>query len=95
MPKCKPKTIEEVLEKRRECYGDFHLFAKVSQQIKFDFNNTPNWISLSKDKQEALEMIGHKISRILTGDPEYKDSWTDIQGYAKLISDTLKDETNE
>lgn len=53
-----------------------------------------NWSKkeLSSDKQEALEMIAHKIGRILNGDPNYKDSWTDIAGYAQLVADTLKDE---
>ena len=34
-------------------------------------------------------MILHKISRIVNGDPNYKDSWTDIIGYAKLVEKTL------
>jgi len=36
-------------------------------------------------------MICHKISRIVNGDPNYKDSWHDIIGYAKLIEDKLED----
>jgi hypothetical protein len=39
---------------------------------------------------EALEMIAHKIGRIVNGDPDYADSWIDIAGYAKLVADELQ-----
>jgi len=35
-------------------------------------------------------MICHKIGRIVNGDPNYYDSWADIAGYAKLVSDRLE-----
>ena len=31
-------------------------------------------------------MIAHKIGRILAGNPDFKDHWDDIAGYAVLIS---------
>ena len=44
-----------------------------------------------KDYQrEGLEMIAHKISRILNGDPNYDDSWVDIAGYAQLVVDAIR-----
>ena len=46
--------------------------------------------SLKADQQEALEMILHKIARIVNGDPDYADSWVDIAGYAKLVADRLE-----
>ena len=45
---------------------------------------------LADDQWEALEMIAHKIGRIINGDPDYDDSWVDIAGYAKLVSDRLQ-----
>ena len=50
---------------------------------------TPNWEKLSSDKKEALEMLATKISRVLTGNPDYHDNWHDIEGYTKLIADDL------
>lgn len=44
---------------------------------------------LDDDMVEALEMIAHKVGRILNGDPAYSDSWVDIAGYAKLVADRL------
>lgn len=34
-------------------------------------------------------MIFNKVARILNGNPNYADSWVDIAGYAKLVSDRL------
>lgn len=44
---------------------------------------------LKPDQRECLEMIAHKIGRILNGDPHYEDSWRDIAGYATLVADRL------
>jgi hypothetical protein len=46
---------------------------------------------LSVSQREALEMILHKIARILNGDPNFKDSWTDIIGYARLVERELSE----
>lgn len=52
--------------------------------------DTPNWEKLSSDKKETLEMVAHKIGRILNGDPEYADSWVDGEGYFHLVVKNLK-----
>ena len=39
--------------------------------------------------REALEMIVHKIARIVNGDPNYIDNWIDICGYSKLVIDEI------
>lgn len=83
--------INEVLQQRGNRYGDFRGHASITQAIKRAMSFSPNWASLSDDKKEALEMVAHKIGRILNGDPEYKDSWTDMIGYTKLVEDTLND----
>lgn len=84
-----PATIEETLEQRGKRYGDFHEHARITQNIKRAMQDSPNWSALTDDKKESLEMLAHKIGRILNGDPEYYDSWFDIIGYTKLVADTL------
>jgi hypothetical protein len=37
-------------------------------------------------QRESLDMIQHKISRILNGDPNIVDSWADIAGYAHIVA---------
>ena len=83
--------IESTLAERGSNYGDFPTHAAITQNIKRAMANSPNWELLDDDKKEALEMLAHKIGRILNGDPEYKDSWVDIEGYVHLVSQTLED----
>jgi hypothetical protein len=83
-------TIEAVLTERGARYGDFTDHATISQDLKQVMMATPGWQRLSPDKREALEMIQHKVARILNGDPEFHDSWHDVVGHAKLAADRVK-----
>jgi len=84
--------INDTLKQRDRHYGDFSEGAKVMQGIKCAMRSGRNWLVIEHEKREALEMIAHKIGRILNGDPNHKDSWHDIGGYARLIENTLEDE---
>jgi hypothetical protein len=82
-------TLNNTLNARASTYGSFRDISTMSQDMKSVMTNSKNWNTLSADKKESLEMIVHKIARILNGDPEYVDSWHDIAGYATLISNSL------
>ncbi len=85
-------TIDAVLDERGSRYGKFDAHAEITQTLK----RQAAWYlslrekKLSFDQQEALDMIFHKIGRIINGDPDYADSWVDIAGYAKLVADRLE-----
>lgn len=79
------------LKQRGKRYGSFTTGAAISQGLQDIMRESPNWDSLSADKKEALQLIQHKIARMLNGDPEYKDNWHDIAGYALLVEQTLSD----
>ena len=81
--------IENTLKERGARYGVFVGHAKITQDIKRAMYQG-NWSKLSDDQKEALEMVAHKIGRILNGDPDYHDSWHDIVGYTKLVADRLE-----
>ena len=83
--------INEILKDRGNRYGEFKEHARITQSIKTAMIDSPNWNSLSPDKRESLDMIAHKIGRILNGDPNYIDSWHDITGYSQLIEDILNE----
>ncbi len=83
-------SIETTLQERGSRYGQFHEHARITQNLKRAMVDSPNWQGLSDDKKESLEMLAHKLGRILNGDPEYHDSWHDIIGYTKLVADTLQ-----
>lgn len=82
-------NIDNTLEERGSRYGEFISHAFISQNIKFAMRQG-GWDSLTWDMKEALEMVAHKIARILNGDPNYVDSWHDIIGYVRLIEKRLE-----
>ena len=82
-------TIAETLAERGTRYGEFKDHACITQNIKQAMHSTPNWNYLSPEMKESLEMVAHKIGRILNGDPYYFDSWVDIEGYVNLVSREL------
>lgn len=83
-------SIDSTLTERGNRYGSFVEHARITQNIKRAMAESPNWAKLSDDKKEALEMLAHKVGRILNGDPEYHDSWHDCIGYLRLVEQTLK-----
>ena len=82
-------TIEATLEERGSRYGAFTEHARITQNIKRAMADSPNWDTLKDDQRECLEMVAHKVGRILNGDPDYHDSWHDVNGYVKLVADLL------
>lgn len=93
--------IENTLQERGSRYGDFTDRAILAQKLQdcvreFTKHNSDGmvvcpWDRLSPVKRQALTVIMDKIARILSGDPEYRDNWHDIQGYAKLAEDRCLD----
>ena len=84
------ENITAVLAERGSRYGAFKGHAAITQGLKAVMFNFRSDLELAADQREALEMIAHKIGRIINGDPDYVDSWTDIAGYALLVADRLQ-----
>ena len=82
--------IDQILEERGSRYGEYAEVSLVSQNIKSAMRHSPNWAKLPNDMKESLEMVAHKVGRILNGDPSYADSWVDIVGYTQLVVDRLE-----
>jgi hypothetical protein len=80
-------TLQDTLDERGARYGDFTDHAAIAQDLQTRMRETPGWDDLTLDKAQALTVIADKIARILNGDPEYRDNWHDIAGYAKLAED--------
>ena len=90
-----PAQVGEILVQRGNRYGTFRDNANTTQTIKQAFQCAPNWGTLDAHHKESLEMIAHKIARILNGDPNYDDSWVDIAGYAQLVVDIIRGENDK
>ena len=82
--------IEKVIPERGINYGRFEDGAEIMQQLKLIAHTSQGWERMKPIQREGMDMILHKIGRILNGDPSYVDSWIDIEGYSKLVSDWLK-----
>lgn len=82
-------NVADTLKERGNRYGEFDEHSRITQNIKRAMADSRNWDTLDDDMKEALEMLAHKVGRILNGDPSYTDSWHDIGGYVKLVEDRL------
>ncbi len=84
--------INETLKDRGARYGAFEDHARVTQRLKRivteELRRQDKYVE--PDQQEALDMIFHKIGRIVSGDADYADSWIDIAGYATLVAKRLE-----
>lgn len=64
-------------------HGGMEAVGTMAQSLKIAIHAGMNWYLLTPGEQEALDMIAHKISRILSGaDPHDPEHWTDLAGYA-------------
>ena len=84
-------SILEVLAERESTYGSFVTHSEISQALKYVLFSVKKREEFCPHKVEALEMICHKLARIVNGDSDYKDSWVDIAGYATLGPNCNKD----
>lgn len=85
-------NIIATLTERGTYYGKFKDGAALMQGMKrllADHAAAHNK-TFADDQWEALEMIVHKIGRIVNGNPDKVDHWVDIAGYATLVADRLQ-----
>ena len=87
-------ATDQLLAERGKTHGDYSVHAKITQTIKSVMRASPNWDKLTPVQKETLEMNAHKVGRVLSGDPDHIDHWDDIAGYAKLVSNRLRSNTD-
>lgn len=88
--------IDAILAERERRYGKFEDHAKISQSLQAIMRHANSrWDKMQPDQREALEMIAHKIARIINGDPDYADSWIDVAGYATRVANRLQERGRE
>lgn len=82
-------NINDTLNERARTHGDFQENGRIMQMLKDASKTGKNWNGLRDEQKEAIEMILHKIGRILSGNPNEPDHWKDIAGYATLVENIL------
>lgn len=80
---------EEILNEREKTHGPYENVAITAQHIKVAMRAGIKYEEIDPVLMESLDMIATKIARIVNGDPNVKDHWDDIAGYALLISREL------
>jgi hypothetical protein len=85
-------NVDKTLDTRAQSYGKFKDGAALMQAIKRSMaeHAARHNKAFADDQWEALEMIVHKIGRIVNGNPDVTDHWVDIAGYATLVADRLE-----
>jgi hypothetical protein len=84
------EEVEKIIAERHKTHGDFREVSRIAQATKLTWTTGNNWRDLTSHQREALEMIAHKVGRILSGDNNFEEHWVDIAGYAQRIAGFLK-----
>lgn len=81
--------VAVILTERGSKYGSFTRLSVYEQLLKDAIRNHPQWEQLRPFEKTAIEMILHKVARLVNGGggSNHLDTVIDIQGYAKLIQD--------
>ena len=84
--------INVLLAEREKTHGDYVTHALVTQDLKRVIAHHVADLDrrLDDDMAESLDMIAHKIGRIIAGNPAEPDHWRDIAGYAQLVANRLE-----
>lgn len=81
--------VEYTTQVRGSTHGDFTENGEIMQALKDLMRSRPGWQRLKPFQREALDMIQHKIGRILSGNPNFADHWLDVEGYARIVRERL------
>ena len=84
--------INVLLAERERTHGDYVTHALITQDLKRVITHHVADLDrrLDDDMAESLDMIAHKIGRIIAGNPAEPDHWRDIAGYAQLVANRLE-----
>jgi len=82
-------NIDMLLAERGKVHGDYTEHAQITQDLKQVIYKARNWPVLTYVQREALDMLAHKMGRILAGDPNHRDHWDDICGYSRLVAERV------
>lgn len=83
-------TIETILAERGATYGEYAEGSDLAMRLLAVVHSGAKYEEMNHGQQYAMFMFCAKMARLLNGDPDHVDSWSDIAGYATLVLETLK-----
>jgi len=84
-------ATKALLSERGKTHGDYSRHAAITQDLKrclqfwLNKRGEDGQPDLSDEAKETLDMIAHKIGRVIAGQWDHPDHWRDIAGYASLV----------
>lgn len=84
------KPEAALTQERGKTHGRFCDHASYTQSLKRVMyraeaeRRARKQVPLNDMQRESLEMVFHKVGRILAGEADFQDHWDDIAGYAHL-----------
>ena len=83
-------NIEATLAEREVQHGPFVSYADIRAELLQVMDGRRG--SLTNAQIAGLEMIMHKIARVLNKGNNHSDTWHDIAGFATLVEKSILDE---
>ena len=83
------EKVRQTLKTRQDQYGSFEDVAQTTEQLFQVIKGGASFVDFTESQRMALYMIFSKVARLSNGNPNHKDSWHDIAGYATLIDEVL------
>lgn len=88
-------NTKEILNERKKTHGFFVSNGITIQRLKDTARLGDSWPRMTEAQREAVDMILHKVGRIVNGDPFVADHWDDISGYAMLAKNSFTEGEDE
>ena len=87
------RKTETILKERQKQHGSFKTHAEAEVGLQRVVQEAGLYYSQATAVQDiGLQMILHKVARIISGGLNHSDSWEDIAGYATLVAKDMADE---
>lgn len=83
-------TTSGLIDSRQGTHGEFMENSRATWEIMRVLQAERNWAVLPDNMKHAMYMIAHKMARIVAGNPEERDHWMDIAGYATLVEQRIE-----
>lgn len=87
-----PDSTATLVAERGKTHGAFADHARITQSLKriilleLDAREFRGQPALTDAQHESIDMIVHKIGRIVAGESAFQDHWDDISGYARIAN---------
>jgi hypothetical protein len=90
-PKQRPTTVDVrlVIRSREAAHGDLAIYAALLIRLQAVVRDGPNWAKLGDTSKVAIDELLRALTGALVGDPDLRDHYDAIAGYATSAAERL------